>query len=370
MSLRSFFKQLRSPRRRHFGAWQVELTTRCPLRCLMCIRQGLEGWRGEDMAIDQFRRIAPYFRDVGSVVLEGWGEPLLYPHLLEAIRLVKDQGTRAGFVTSGKGLTRDYSAELVRAGLDFMAFSLAGASPETHNAIRVHSDLAEILPAVENLLAIKRDGGLTTPEVHIVFLMLRDNLDEVPLLLKTASLIGITDVVLIHLIHVTNEWQDRQRVFHCEAQDEEAILRESQALASDLKIRLRVAPVAPQDVAVCAENPLDNVYVSVSGEVSPCVYLYPPASSPFLRIFCGSRHMLDKVSFGNVFEQSFEHIWNDVGYMEFRKSFRRRRQAFVEHFGPMPLTLLSEIRPGRKPGDTTLPPPPVPCRTCHKMLGV
>jgi MoaA/NifB/PqqE/SkfB family radical SAM enzyme len=336
----------------------------------MCIRQGVEGWQGEDMAIDQFRRLVPYFRNVGSVVLEGWGEPLLYPHLLEAIQLVKDQGARAGFVTSGTGLSRDYAAALVRAGVDFMAFSLAGASPKTHNAIRVNSDLAEVLQAVDNLLAIKRDGGLTAPEVHIVFLMLRDNLDEVPLLLKTASRIGITDVVLIHLIHVTNEWQDHQKVFHCEAHDEEPILREAQALASDLNIRLRSAAVAPQEVGVCAENPLDNVYVSVNGEVAPCVYLYPPASSPFLRIYCGRRHMLDKVSFGNVFEQSFEHIWNEPDYLEFREFFRRRRQAFADQYGLVSRALLGERRPGRKREDAVLPPPPVPCRTCHKMLGV
>jgi MoaA/NifB/PqqE/SkfB family radical SAM enzyme len=123
-------------------------------------------------------------------------------------------------------------------------------------------------------------------------------------------------------------------------------------------------------VGVCAENPLDNVYVSVNGEVSPCVYLYPPAASPFLRIFCGQRHMLDKVSFGNVFEHSFEHIWSNPDYQEFREFFRRRRQAFVDQYGLGSRIVLGERRPGRNRGDAVLPPPPVPCRTCHKMLGV
>ena len=149
MSLWSFLKRLTELPSRRFGAWQVELTTRCPLRCRMCIRQGLDGWQGQDMAIEQFKRMSPYFRYVDNLVLEGWGEPLLYPHLLDAIHLVKNNGARAGFVTSGKGLTRDYSAALVGAGLDFIGFSLAGATADTHNSIRVHSDYVQLLQAMK-----------------------------------------------------------------------------------------------------------------------------------------------------------------------------------------------------------------------------
>ncbi len=130
--------------------------------------------------------------------------------------------------------------------------------------------------------------------------MLRDNLHEIPLLLETANQIGIADVVLIHLIHVTTPWQDQQKVFHCEQHEDEAILLEADALALRLGIRLQREAVAPQQVAVCAENPLDNVYISVCGEVSPCVYLYPPATSPFHRVFCGTRHTLEKLSFGEL----------------------------------------------------------------------
>ncbi len=164
MGLWSFLKQLWPRPSRRSVAWQVELTTRCPLRCRMCIRQGLADWQGHHMDFDHLRSISPYFRHVDHVVLEGWGEPLVYPQLLDAVQLVKSHGARAGFVTSGYGLTRDYSAALIRAGLDFIGFSLAGASASTHEAIRIHSNLDQILQAIQDMVAIKRDGKLTGPQ--------------------------------------------------------------------------------------------------------------------------------------------------------------------------------------------------------------
>jgi MoaA/NifB/PqqE/SkfB family radical SAM enzyme len=370
MGMWSYVKQLLAPASRRFGAWQVELTTRCPLRCRMCIREGLDGWHAQDMDISQFQRISPYFRLVENVVLEGWGEPLLYPHLLDAIRLVKSQGARAGFVTSGYGLTRDFSAELVRAGLDFIGFSLAGATASTHEAIRIHSNHDRTLQSMQEMVAIQRDSVLAAPQIHIVYLMLRDNLHEIPLLIEIAHHIGIADVVLIHLIHVTTPWQEQQKIYHCEQHEDEAILREAAVIAARLGIRLRREAVAPQETAVCAENPLENLYISVSGEVSPCVYLYPPARSPFHRFFCGTRHTLEKLSFGNCFESAFEEIWNRPDYIEFRRLFSERKKAFNSQAGPIPLFFTHDRQHRGSRFAAKLPSPPAPCCTCHKIIGV
>jgi MoaA/NifB/PqqE/SkfB family radical SAM enzyme len=52
-----------------FFAWQVELTTRCPLRCRMCIRDSSADWNTRDMSIDDFKKVAPYFKNIENVVL-------------------------------------------------------------------------------------------------------------------------------------------------------------------------------------------------------------------------------------------------------------------------------------------------------------
>src|SRR3990172_6497273 len=78
-----FGKFLRTRKRRPFSAWQIELTTRCPLQCKMCIRREGADWQLQDMALEDFKKLLPSLREVESVVLEGWGESLLHKDLSE-----------------------------------------------------------------------------------------------------------------------------------------------------------------------------------------------------------------------------------------------------------------------------------------------
>ena len=192
--------------------------------------------------------------------------------------------------------------------------------------------------------------------------MLKDNVHEIPMLLDLAHEIGISDVVLLNIIQVTSRVQDGQKAFTCEEGSLfKDIMKEAEDRAKKFKISLYMPAISPQDVAVCSENPLDNLYISVDGEVSPCVYLYPPVSPPFTRIYCGTEHPTSHVSFGNIFNEPFEQIWEGKEYQEFRNAFMFRQKRWKEAYAS-----LLEMR---LPMDSPAPDPPPPCRTCHKMLG-
>jgi MoaA/NifB/PqqE/SkfB family radical SAM enzyme len=365
--IRRIFRRLfPGAKRRRFAAWQIELTTRCPLLCKMCLRDAVTQWHTGDMGIDDFMKLVPYLSDVETAVLEGWGEPLLYRNLSRVVRLVKEASCQAGFVTSGWGLDDDRILELIDAGVDFIGFSLSGASPETHNVIRANSNLHSVLRSIHTFQEFKARKKLAHPKLHIVFLILRDNLVELSLLVDSAKEIGIDEITVVNLIQVSNAWQEAQKVFTCGESEGHAVLKEAAAKARALKIRLRMAPLAPQEVGVCAENPLRNLYISVDGNVSPCVYLYPPTPSPFTRIYCGREHSAPKVSFGNIFEEPFESIWNREAYAAFRNSFTERQKSFEQKYPT--LIMDSELITGSE--NIPLTSPPEPCRTCHKMLGL
>lgn len=371
-----------------FSAWQIELTTRCPLKCRMCIREGIKDWYNADMKIEDFKKLIPYFKDVETIVLEGWGESLLHKNLIDAVRLVKAEGSQVGFVTSGKGLDKNYISELIDANVDFIGFSFAGATSRTHNYIRVNSDLHDLIGHIQTLNEIKMNKKTKNPRIHIVYLMLRDNIFEVPALLDLAKKVGIKEVVLTNLIHVTNQWQEGQRVFKCNrihgverSSDQvnsysdprileslnpfEKILKEVEVKAKELKIKLRRPSLSPNEVAVCEENPLRNLYISVDGEVSPCVYLNPSVPSPFKRIFCGDEYQIEKVSFGNIFRETFPDIGNNRKYSEFRDSFIKRKRKIEEMY-----SYFSDMEQIKRFEMTPLPDPPEGCRRCHKMLGL
>lgn len=364
-----FLRRLFSTRAKpSFFAWQIELTTRCPLQCKMCIREGVRDWRPADMPIEHFKRLAPYFRDVENVVLEGWGEPLLYKDLIEAIRTVKAAGPHAGFITSGWGLNDDYIADLVDAGLDFIGLSLAGATATTHNAIRVNSELSDILRSIEQFNRVKADRKLETPRLHIVFLLLKDNLAEVTLLLDLAKRTGIRQVVLMNLIQITNDWQNTQKVFSYGDQDSMPVLKEAEIKARELGIDLKIPSLAPRIVDVCDEDPMRNLYISVEGEVAPCVYLYPPVSPPINRIFCDNPVSINKMTFGNIFQEPLDRIWNRASYVAFRERLGTRRKRF--EVASFVAAALIGADHGFADAGGALPEPPFPCRTCHRMLGI
>ena len=366
--IEKIFGKLLSPRKRKpFSAWQIELTTRCPLRCKMCIRTDSDDWQYQDMSLEDFKKILPYLKDVETVVLEGWGESLLHKDLSQCIRLVRNTGTQVGFVSSGMGLKEDRVAELIEAGLDFLGFSIAGTTPETHDAIRVNSHLPEVLNAVRLFQEERNRRKLPRPKIHLVFLMVKDNIKEVPSVPSFAQEAGIGEVVLTNICHCINVWQERNRVFVWDSgvNEYEKIIRQAEVNARALKIRLKRPRLSAIDVSVCAEDPLRNLYISAEGEVSPCVYLYPPLPSPFRRIFCGEEYRVDKASFGNIFEAAFPDIWNGGPYEQFRKRFTEREKRFKD------LCFSLWDSPKIKPSaDRALPDPPDPCKTCHKVLGI
>jgi MoaA/NifB/PqqE/SkfB family radical SAM enzyme len=354
-------------RRKAFSAWQIELTTRCPLRCRMCIREEEKDWESRDMALEDFRKLLPYLKEVETVVLEGWGESLLHKDLLECIRLVKKEGSQVGFVTSGKGLTPTRASELIQAGIDFIGFSIAGTTAATHDAIRVNSHLPDILNSIEFIEEEKRRFNLEHPRIHLIFLMVKDNLFEVPEIPLFAKKAGVYEVILTNVCHCINTWQESQRVFLWERDKNpyERILRETEESAKKLKVRLKKPSILPVNVPVCEENPLRNLYISVEGEVAPCVYLYPPLTSPFRRIFCSEEHRTEKVSFGNLFREPFSDVWHQGEYERFRDRFVDRGKVAKELYYSLwdSPTLLNAQ-------NTFMPEPPEPCRTCHKILGI
>ncbi len=350
--------------KKRFSTWQIELTTRCMLRCRMCAREGCDDWMSADMSLDNFKKVIPYLNHVERVVLEGWGESLLNEHIFDIIRLVKDEGPEVGFVSSGLGLTRDIMRNIVGAGVDFMGFSISGSSPDVHNAIRINSDLQVLINDIEILNKIKAESKLDGPKLHIVYLMLGDNISQIVDMVDLCKELGIPDLILINIIQVSNEYQDGLKVFSCGEMNEFSnIVDEAEKKARKLGINLKRPAMTPVEVTVCEENPLRNLYISVDGEVSPCVYLHPPMAAPFKRIYCGTEHDTNKLSLGNIFNKPFDEIWNGEEYTAFRDSFMKRKKG--GEFSPLTMDLESIKKAGSEP----LPDPPKHCLTCHKMLG-
>src|SRR5205823_565562 len=120
------------------AALQVEVTSACNLRCAMCLvryRPRVNKLAGA-RPLDLYRRLLDEVPPLRRLTLQGLGEPLLSPYLLDMIRLAKRNGVEVGFNSNATLLTRAKADALVATGLDWLHVSLDGARAGTFEAIR------------------------------------------------------------------------------------------------------------------------------------------------------------------------------------------------------------------------------------------
>ena len=348
---------------RPFEAFQIEVTSRCNLKCVMCpVTVLADHWPARDMSWETFGRIAEAFERTKWVYLQGWGEPLLHRRVFDMIARAKSAGCRVGFTTNGTRLTRANGARLLDLGLDLVAVSIAGASAATHEAIRVGSDFARLVGNLRRFLHLRRERGSTRPKVEVFYLMTSANIAELPRAVELAADLGADELVATNLDYVITAGLDALRVYSRSppAQTYSEAIEAAYSVARRTGIAFRPYRLQFREMAVCDLNPLKILFVSADGGVSPCVYTSAMGRSEIPRVFEGRPFEVPVVSFGNVNDRPLMEIWEGTAYREFRQRFARR----VAGASAMMLGAASAAAPVEES------PAPDACRTCPKLYGV
>ncbi|WP_025323889.1 radical SAM/SPASM family putative metalloenzyme maturase [Deferrisoma camini] len=161
----------------------VETTTRCNLRCAMCVKQTPDNGVAEgDLDDAVFAGLEPAFARLETLILSGIGEPLLHPRLEEFIRQARSvmpAGATIGFQTNGLLLDEDRALRLVEAGLDRICLSLDAVNPATFRRIREGGEVGALDRAFRALGRAEKVVGRRV-EKGIEFVAMRDNVAELP----------------------------------------------------------------------------------------------------------------------------------------------------------------------------------------------
>jgi MoaA/NifB/PqqE/SkfB family radical SAM enzyme len=352
-----FKKQMDKMRSPELDWVQVEVTTCCNGSCSYCPHEAMgRGWVNRHMPLSLFKKLLPSLGNTGLVFLQGWGEPLLNGDLFDMIRLCKDQGNRVGFTTNGMLLGERTTRRLLELQPDILGVSLAGTSRETHNRIRQGTDLAEILRNLERLKAMKEKEGLELPEVHLAYLVVRSNFDDLKEIVSLAKRVGVREVVASNLSLIVDRDLADEALFNDveNRSDYQRVLEKIKKKAKEEGIHFAYnGPGQDDNSPRCGENVGRSCVISVDGDVSPCVMTDPilsrgesaPQGKP-AHFFKGRAHPLLDMSFGRIGEESLTRIWNKREYREFRGLFR----------------------PGMDQAAVDLKGLPQRCLACHKRL--
>src|SRR3954465_1614679 len=182
---------------------QLEVTSACNLRCRMCLVSYRPPGNKADgaMPYDVFLRLLDDLPTLRRLTLQGLGEPLLSPYLLDMVREAKRRGRTGGFKTNGTLLPRGAAAPLVALGLDWLHVSLDGATAATFEGIRDGASFDRVATNLRGLHAAKRAAGAERPWTRVVFVAMRRNVAELPALVRLLASWRVDELRVQNLSH-------------------------------------------------------------------------------------------------------------------------------------------------------------------------
>jgi MoaA/NifB/PqqE/SkfB family radical SAM enzyme len=340
----------------------------------MCPRTScLDEWAAGDMEFSLYEKISMHFHLARNIHLQGWGEPLLYSRLFDMVKMAKDSGCEVSLTTNGALLNPENSERLIRKGVDVVAISISGAKDETHEGIRHGSHFKRLIDNVKTLSALKAERKTERPKLVLSFLMTKTNIKELPEAIELAKDMGANELVATNLDYTPTKIQDDLKAFSCDrvTLDFKISVEQAKKRAEELKIPFRVYPLEMEEVLMCELNPLQIVFFSHDGCVSPCVYLNMTKRGSIPRIFCGSYYETQRLCFGNIVEGNFMEIWNSIDYKNFRKAYSNRikllGKGYIDfNFGSGDIEKFErEIKTGLSDN-----PLPAVCKICYKAYGI
>src|ERR1700704_2143883 len=172
------------------GYVQIEPVGQCNLRCQMCSiqfrRDGPPYGPPAFMDFEAFKRTVDQFGTLRELHLQGLGEPMMHPRFFDMVEYATAKGIRVS-TNSNLTLLNDRRAErCVTSELDCLHVSIDGATAETYERIRSRAHYDRVVSNLERLLAARERLGSEHPHIHLVMVIMRQNLHELPEIVRLA----------------------------------------------------------------------------------------------------------------------------------------------------------------------------------------
>lgn len=304
---------------------QIEPVGQCNLRCRMCpiqFRQdGPPYGPPAFMPYDTFTRLVDQFIGLKELHLQGMGEPLMHPRFFDMVSYAAQKDIRVSTNTNLTLLRPRLAEQCIGSGLDSVHVSLDGATAETYERIRVGARFRCVTRNLELLLAVRRRLGTAGPRIALVMVVMRQNLHELPEVVRLAHGWSVSEVFVQHLCHdfgesslpphyrSMREFVQAETLLEEDPQRIDRYFSEARESADRLGVRLRLPRIRPRlhpsgtPGRMRCDWPWRGCYLSYRGDAMPCCMVATP----------------DRLHFGNAAECGVDAIWNGEMYEAFRQ---------------------------------------------------
>jgi len=302
----------------------IEVTNHCNLLCETCPRTFVTYEEPKTLAWESFLRIVEQFPDLQRAVLHGIGEPLINQDLPRMIAHLKARRATVLFNTNATLLTDDWARKLIATGLDELRCSIDGADSKTYAAIRGAPLLHKIIHNLKRFVEIQAELGADTPHVSIWMTGMRENIAELPELVRLAARVGVREVYVQRMVYYLDSaappglMEAGHALFDDFDERADRIIAEAEIIADEVGVTLRASGAtdprrsleaahrhSPRPWSACL-RPWTTAYVTANGNCLPCC-ISPFATTDY-----------DSLKMGNLLERPFAEIWNDEHYQQWR----------------------------------------------------
>ncbi|HVX59685.1 MAG TPA: radical SAM protein [Pirellulales bacterium] len=304
---------------------QLEPVGQCNLRCQMCAIQfrqdGPSNGSPAFMEFETFVRIVEQFPALKHLHLQGLGEPMMHPRFFDMAAHAASRGIR---VTTNSNMTllstEKRAARCATCGLDCIHVSIDGATPESYARIRKQGRLQRVIRNLDLLVNARAQAGGARPELRLVTVVMRQNLHELPDLVRLAARWSVRSMFVQHLCHDFSEstlpdrylpmrqFVDQQTLLGEDLQSIETHFSAARSAAAECGIELRLPTLGGKAGSAGAGGgcrcdwPWSGAYISYDGSAMPCCMISTP----------------DRLNFGNYKREDASTLWNSRDYQTFR----------------------------------------------------
>lgn len=273
----------------------------CNHRCIFCAVDYI-GYQPQFLRKDIILRDISQMSKKGlkSVICSGEGEPLLNKEMPDIANSIKAFGVDVAMSTNGVLFTKEKANDCLGA-FTWIRFSVASMEAESYDKIQRGKvgDLDKVKENLEEAVRIKKDKKLKTT-LGVQCLLLPDNADCLPSMAKQLRKIGVDYLTIkpySQHLHSENSFQIDYSVM---LEIEQEI---KQYAAEGFDIYFRANAMKKMNHMKCYEQCYGlpfMTHIDAHGNVWPCV------AHIGTNEFC----------YGNIYEQTFEEIWEGIRRQE------------------------------------------------------
>ncbi len=296
-------------------------TFRCNVNCSTCSTHELSRIYPESLDLEKAKEIAHQIgrAQTWAVGFSG-GEPLLWPHLFEVIKVLKSYGLTVWIITNGL-LLKDKVEQIIDAKVDTVVVSIDSLNAEEHDQNRGKPGLLRTMMEGIDLLKQKRTGK--KPFIKSTTVLSKKNYPEIEKIVSQLN--KLVDVVTVQPIatdyaHNPHNIKEEVKSAFLPSSEDEAPIRE--------KIR-KLAKLYPSLNSRYFKNIPDYWFHREK-------LLKVNCWSPFLRLRIMPDgkviHCIANVRYGavgNLKEMTLMDIWNSPLMKRHREEIRRHQQNCI-----------------------------------------